>query len=202
MCNQVLWPKLSSHRLHRPDPSADKPGGQPDQAAAKGRGLPGHHRSSPQITPMLPHPDQMRRPYEAWCSIRLAFFQRTVVRFFQSVHSIWMNFDTGRIQTHYVYLDFEDTELLQTQKGCLQHTLFCPALHPDIDHVPIPVFFGQAPPFAPILYEVQHRIQHVQVTDFCWFPLRGKAVFDLLILLFFYLHSSILSQTPISMNST
>ena len=70
-----------------------------------------------------------------------------------------MNFDTGGIQTHYVYLDFDDTELLQPQKGCLQHTLLGPAVHLDVDYVPISVFFGQAPPFAPILYEVQHRMQ-------------------------------------------
>lgn len=49
-------------------------------------------------------------------------------------------------------------------------------------------------PFAPALDNVQLCVQHLQVADFCWFPLLWKAVFDLLILLCFYLHSSIFSQ--------
>ncbi len=64
----------------------------------------------------------------------------------------------GIAQDNYVYLDLDDTELLQTEKGCLQHSPFYPAVHPDIHHVPISIFFGQVLSLAPFLYYVQHRI--------------------------------------------
>ncbi len=82
-------------------------------------------------------------------------------------------------QAHHIYLDLDDTQLLQ-----MQDSLFCPAVCPDVDHMPISVFFGQALPFAPVFYDVQHCVQHFQVTNFCWLPLFGKAVFDLLILFY------------------
>ena len=49
-------------------------------------------------------------------------------------------------------------KLLQTRKGRLQNPFFCSAVYPDINHVPISIFFGQAPPFAPILHNIQHCI--------------------------------------------
>jgi len=85
------------------------------------------------------------------------------------------------------------SQLLQVRKGLLQHTLFRPAVHPNINHMPIPVFFGQPLPFAPILYDVQHCVQYFQVTYFRRFPLLGKAFFDFLILFFLQFHISILS---------
>ena len=92
--------------------------------------------------------------------------------------------DAGGIQTYHIDLNLNDPQLLQTQEGRLQNTLFRPAVYPDINHMPIAVFFGQAPPFAPILHDVQHCIQYFQITDFCWLPMLGKTLFYLLILLF------------------
>ena len=77
-----------------------------------------------------------------------------------------MYFDTGEIQAHYVYLDWNNSQLLQMQKHLLQHTLFRPTVHPDINHMPIPVFLWQPPPLAPILHDVQHCVQYFQVTYF------------------------------------
>ena len=104
-----------------------------------------------------------------------------------------MNLDAGGIQTDHVYLDFDDSQLLQTQKCFFQNSLFRPAVYPDIDHVPISVFFGQAPPFAPIFHYVQRRIQYIQIADFCWFPLFRKALCDLFVLFFLQFHSLIIA---------
>jgi hypothetical protein len=59
--------------------------------------------------------------------------------------------------------------------------------------VPISVFFGQAPPFAPIFHYVQRRIQYIQIADFCCFPLFRKALCDLFVLFFLQFHSFILA---------
>ena len=72
-------------------------------------------------------------------------------------------------QAHHIYLDLDDTQLLQ-----MQDSLFCSAVCPDVDHMPISVFFGQALPFAPVFYDVQHCVQHFQVANFRWLPLFGR----------------------------
>ena len=46
-------------------------------------------------------------------SICLTFSQWTEGRFFQSAHTIGMNFDIDGIQTHIVYLYSGNTKLLQ-----------------------------------------------------------------------------------------
>ena len=79
------------HPPHKPGPSRGKPDDPLDRAVAKGHGLPDHRHSFPQTTKRLPHPDQMRRPYEVWCSIHPVFFRWIEFRFFQGAHSIWMN---------------------------------------------------------------------------------------------------------------
>ena len=65
-----------------------------------------------------------------------------------------MNLYAGGIQTYHIYLDLNDSQLLQPQKYPFQNAFFRPAVYPNIDHVPISVFFGQAPPFAPIFHYV------------------------------------------------
>lgn len=75
-------------------------------------------------------------------------------------------------------------KLPQTQEGRAS-SLFCPKVPSDIDHVPISVLFGQAPPFAPILCDVSICAQHVQIADFCRLPLFWKALFDLLLPFYF-----------------
>lgn len=57
-------------------------------------------------------------------------------------YAVWMRFDTSGVQTHYIYLDSSDPQLLQMQKHRLKNTLSGPAVHPDINHRPILVFFG------------------------------------------------------------
>ena len=183
------------HPLHRPGPSEDKPDGPLGRAAAEEHGPPDHRRSFLRTMKGSPHPDQMRRPYEVWCSIHPVFFRWIASRFFQSAHSIWMNLYAGGIQTYHIYLDLNNSQLLQPQKYPFQNALFRPAVYPNIDHVPISVFFGQAPPFAPIFHYIQHCIQHVQVTYFRWFPLFGKAFCDLFILFFSYFHSFIITHS-------
>ena len=38
-----------------------------------------------------------------------------MAHFFQSAHSIWMDLDAGGIQAHLIYLNLDDTQLLQMQ---------------------------------------------------------------------------------------
>ena len=65
-----------------------------------------------------------------------------------------MNLNAGGVQTYYIYLDLNDPHLLQPQKYPFQNAFFRPAVYPNIYHVPISVFLGQAPPFAPIFHYV------------------------------------------------
>ena len=108
-----------------------------------------------------------------------------------------MNLDAGGIQAHHIYLDLNDTQLLPMQEYCLQDSCIGPAVYLDIDYLPISVFFGQDPPFAPVFYDVQHCVQHFQAADFCWLPLFGKAVFHLLILFYCQLYPLTISQFPL-----
>ena len=116
---QAPEPGLSFRHLPKPDPSADELDRQPDRAAVKEHGLPARRRSFLQTTQPLPHPDPMRRPYEVWYSMLPVFSRWTVAHFFQSTHSIWMNLDAGGIQAHHIYLDLDDTQLLQMQDSFL-----------------------------------------------------------------------------------
>ena len=110
--NQVPWPKPVSRPPHKPDSSEGKADGQLDRASVKERGLPVHHRSFRRTGKTLPHLDQMRRPYEVWCSSRHVFFQWTEDRFFQSTHSVGMHLDAGGIQAHYIHFYLNDSQLL------------------------------------------------------------------------------------------
>ena len=73
----VSWCKIDKSQK-------DKPDGPLDRAAAKEHGPPDHRRSFRQTMKGLPHPDQMRQPYEAWYSIRLVFFRWIERRFFNA----------------------------------------------------------------------------------------------------------------------
>ena len=113
-----------------------------------------------------------------------------------------MHFNTGGIQALNIHLDLYDSQLLQMHKSLLQNTLLRSTVHPDVDYMPIPIFFGQAPPFAPVLYEIQHCIQYVQITDFRWFPLLWKTRFDFLIFFFLQFHKPIISYPFTYVNTT
>ena len=60
--------------------------------------------------------------------------------------------------------------------------------------MPISVFFGQAPPFAPILRYVQHYIQHIQAANFYRLSLFRNAFFSLFILFLFQFHATALQS--------
>ena len=67
-----------------PGPSEDKLDGPLDRASATEYVPPDHRRSFRRTVKGLPHPYQMRRPYEAWCSIHLVFFRWIELRFFNA----------------------------------------------------------------------------------------------------------------------
>lgn len=138
-----------------------------------------------------------RHPGNVWLPI-ISMRREDAARLgYDSAKQCWMNLDAGGIQAHHIYLDLNDTQLLPMQEYCLQDSCIGPAVYLDIDYMPISVFFGQDPPFAPVFYDVQHCVQHFQAADFCWLPLFGKAVFHLLILFYCQLYPLTISQFPL-----
>lgn len=65
-------------------------------------------------------------------------FQQIEGRFFQSA----CHFVQVESELTAFHLDLDGSQLLQTHKCLLQGTPSGPAAHPDINHMPIPVFFG------------------------------------------------------------
>ena len=149
-----MLPNLLFRRLHKLGPSVKRYAPPQGRAAAAELAPPVPHQTVRVTVKISRHPGQTRRPYGAWCSSHLLSVQWTVGLFFQCAHSVRMYFDASGIQTHDIDLDLDDPLLLQLKKYPFQHTVLRPAVYSDIDHVPIPVFFGRSPPFAPILHQV------------------------------------------------
>ena len=65
--------------------------------------------------------------------------------------------------------------LLQGGENPIQHAAFGPAVHPSIDRVPVAEAFGQSPPLAPVLVDVEDGVQYPQVGDADVAPLHRKS---------------------------
>lgn len=128
---QALPPKPGPRSLHRPGLSGDKPNRRPGQAAAKGLVLLAHPPQFPAGNVYLSDAATIWSSvfHPPWFPNRLraAFFKAPVVLSRRwnpsSQHSMWI------------------WMVPNCCKRLLQGTPSGPAAHPDINHMPIPVFF-------------------------------------------------------------
>ena len=74
-----------------------------------------------------------------------------------------MDLDDGAVQRHRLQLDADQLGALQVFEHPVEHPVFGPAIHAGIDRVPIPEATRHAPPLAPVLGDVQDRIEHLLV---------------------------------------
>ena len=100
-----------------------------------------------------------------------------------------MHFDRGAIQTHVLDSDGQNLFLLQPGEDPVQHPRFTPAIHPRVDRMPVAKLFGQATPFATVLYHIKERIEQLQIGHTHVAALPRQAVGDPLILTFGKLHA-------------
>jgi hypothetical protein len=99
-----------------------------------------------------------------------------------------MDLDDRAIERHRLHFNLHDLLALQFLKDSLNHSAFAPPVHPCVDGVPLSQSLGQAPPLAPLLGDIQNRVEHVAVLIFYVPSLLGQAVFDLFELLFGEFH--------------
>ena len=74
-----------------------------------------------------------------------------------------MNFDACTIKAHSFQLDFDDIFPLQSFKKMLKNSIFTPAIHANINCMPIPITFRQCPPFTAVFRDIQDRIHQLEV---------------------------------------
>lgn len=74
-----------------------------------------------------------------------------------------MNFDDRAIQRYRFDPDANNLRALQLREHTVEHAVAGPAIHACIDGVPTAKPRGQATPFAPVLGDIEDRVEHLQV---------------------------------------
>jgi hypothetical protein len=112
-----------------------------------------------------------------------------------------MHLDRGGVQSERFDLDANDLLRLQLLKYPVQNAVLRPAVHPCVDCVPASEALRQTAPFAALLSYIQHRVQHLQITQTHVAALHWQRILDSLILRFRDLHPQTLTQMYSSVNT-
>ena len=99
-----------------------------------------------------------------------------------------MHLDRGRVERERLDLDPHDLLRLQLLEYLIENAVLGPAIHPSVDRVPAAETFRQTAPFAALLSDIQHRVQHLQVAQAHIPTLHRQRILDPLILRFCDLH--------------
>ena len=91
-------------------------------------------------------------------------------------------FNTCAVKTHSFQLDFNNVFPLQPFKKTLKNSIFAPAIHSNINCMPIPVTFRQCPPFTAVFRDIQDRIYQLEVAHAHIPALTRQIFFDFLVL--------------------
>ena len=111
-----------------------------------------------------------------------------------------MDFDDGAVHRYRFDLDAHNLSMLQAFKDPIEHPGFRPAAHACIDGVPAPEALGHGTPFAPLLGDVQNRVEHLEVGHTDVAALAWQAVLDEFVLGFGNLHADSISHRSHSVN--
>ena len=74
-----------------------------------------------------------------------------------------MNFNASTVKTHCFQLDLDDIFPLQSFKKTLKNSIFTPAIHTNINCMPISITFRQCPPFTGVFRDIQDRIHQLEI---------------------------------------
>ena len=110
--------------------------------------------------------------------------------FFSSPRAVGMDLDDGAVQRHRLQLDADQLGALQVFEDPVEHPVLGPTIHAGVDRVPVPKALRQPSPLAPLLGDVQDRVQHLQVRHADIATLPRKTRLDACVLRFGELHPS------------
>jgi hypothetical protein len=83
--------------------------------------------------------------------------------FFFRARTVWVHLHDGAVDGQGFHLDADDLFLLQRREDAIKHPGLCPPVHAGIDGVPPTEPPGQATPLAPLLGDIQDRVQDIQI---------------------------------------
>ena len=83
--------------------------------------------------------------------------------FFSSPRAVGMDLDDGAVQRHRLQLDADQLGALQVFEDPVEHPVLGPTIHTGVDRVPVPKALRQPSPLAPLLGDVQDRVEHLQI---------------------------------------
>ena len=83
--------------------------------------------------------------------------------FFSSRRAVGMDLDDGAVQRHRLQLDADQLGALQVFEDPVEHPVLGPTIHAGVDRVPVPKAPRQPSPLAPLLGDVQARVEHLQI---------------------------------------
>jgi len=69
------------------------------------------------------------------------------------------------VERNCFYFQAEDLLLLKALKYAVKNTVLAPAVHARVNAMPAPEVFREAAPLAPMLRNIQDRIQHLEIVD-------------------------------------
>ena len=109
-----------------------------------------------------------------------------------SAGGVGVDLDRGAVESEDVEVD--ELFLLQAFEYPLDYSVAGPAAEPHVDGVPVPEFFGKAPPFAALFQHVEDGVEGVEVGDFDAAPLFRERVCYTLVLFLCYSHMVMISH--------
>ena len=112
-----------------------------------------------------------------------------------------MNLHAGAVQAKRLHPDLDDALNLQPFEHPLQHAVFAPSVHPNVDCMPIPIVFRQCSPFAAVLRDIQYRVHQLEVRHAYVAALPRQVLFNSFVLVFRYFHAPIISHVGRFVNS-
>jgi len=99
-----------------------------------------------------------------------------------------MHLHRGRVEREGLDLDAHGLLQLQLLEDPVEHPVLGPAVHPNIDGVPVAEPAGQPTPFAALLGHIQDRVEHFQVAQTHIPALQRQRILNLFVLLLSKFH--------------
>lgn len=83
--------------------------------------------------------------------------------FFFCARTVRVHLHDGAVDRQGLDPDVDDLFFLQRREDAIKHPSLCPAVHAGVDGVPPTEPLGHATPLAPVLGDIQDRVQDIQV---------------------------------------
>lgn len=110
-----------------------------------------------------------------------------------------MNLDDGRVQREGFDADAHDLLQLQLLEDAIKHPVLRPAVHPDIDGMPVAEPPRESAPLTPLLGNIENRVEYLEIGQSHIPTLHRQAVTDLFVLLWRDFHLSASYQVQMSL---